>query len=518
MRKTLFGLACITLALFSACGNGENAEGAAQTLVQPPAQEAAQEAAQDYGHTADTGGGGFAAGAGSQNAVAISAASDLAFALMEDGSLWAWGAGRVGWDGVPISGVGDGTAENRDRPVKIMEDVAFAVAGHIHSLAITTDGTLWAWGSNWWGQIGDGTTENRLAPVPVMSDVVYAAMPQRIPNSHVMEGQGRSYAIRADGSLWAWGQSGQGENAWEVALGDGSLEDRLEPVRILENATRVVPTHNGGLALTADGTLWRWHGSVFFRNEAGDWEHSEPRLSPQSVMGNVASVSDCGSFAITADGGLWTLPILGEPARGMENVVYATSAGGSHFAITADGTLWAWGHNRISSHWRPGPLLGDGTTTDRDAPVRILDDVAQIAVMGNSAYAITNDGGLWEWGAGTGTLMQNNPDFQIGEGHMWEFALENGFEDGIRWLLEDDGGTGLRLSPARILENAVSVVPTFYMLDHGWVRSARAFALTSYGEVWAWGENDVFNRGLSLLGDGSSDLRPSPVRVLEGRR
>jgi len=487
MRKMFWSVMCITLVLFSACG------------------------------TASPG----PAGGGSQRVVAISAASEIALALMEDGSLWAWGNGRIGWDGAPLYGVGDGTAENRDRPVKIMEDVAFALAGHTHSLAITTDGTLWAWGANWWGQIGDGTTTNRLYPVPVLSDVVYAAMPQLAPRTGAWGGQGRSYAIRADGSLWAWGQSGGFES--QVPLGDGEFTDRHEPVRILENAVHVVPTPDGGFALTADGTLWSWHGSVIFLteggdwNEAGDWEEIEGRLYPQPVMGNVASVSACGSFAITAGGELWSLPWFGDPSHVpshvMDNVVYAASLSGSNFAITAGGELWAWGRNLLPSRWSPGPLLGDGTTTNRGAPVRIMGDVAHIAVMGNSAYAITNDGGLWEWGPGTGCPLRNFPGFYQQEGQMWEYA-DDAIPRGRRWLLEDDGGTGLRLSPVRIMENVISLAPTYFSLDHGWVRGERAFALTSGGELWAWGENDAFGLGWGLLGDGTSERRLSPVRII----
>jgi len=168
----------------------------------------------------------------------------------------------------------------------------------------------------------------------------------------------------------------------------------------------------------------------------------------------------------------------------MDNVAYATALNGSRFAVTTDGTLWAWGRNIPPAHWQPGPLLGDGTTTDRDTPVRIMGDVARVAVTGNSAYAITNDGGLWEWGAGTG--------------HSGE----------------DDGGAGLRLSPVRILENVVSLAPTYFLFDNGWVMGERAFALTSGGELWGWGENDISGFGWGLLGDGTSERRLSPVRIV----
>jgi len=79
-----------------------------------------------------------------QNAIALSAANTHALALMQDGTLWGWGAGLTDWPGSLHSRIGDGTAKPRLLPVKVMEDVVHAVAGWEHSFAITADGVLWA--------------------------------------------------------------------------------------------------------------------------------------------------------------------------------------------------------------------------------------------------------------------------------------------------------------------------------------------------------------------------------------
>jgi len=445
--------------------------------------------------------------ANSQHAVAISAASQHAIAIMEDGSLWAWGGDT--WYGL----IGDGTTEVRNLPVQIMDDVAFAVAGHHHSFAITNSGELWAWGGNRYGQIGDGSTQNRSSPVKIMDDVVYVTMPSTVPNSHVGDGA-RSYAIRSDGGLWAWGHSGSYDVPWDVALGDGRSENRYSPIQILEDVTSVVPTHIGGYALTANGTLWGWHGTIIISNfENNEWVTTEIEAQryPTPVMENVASISSNARFAITTSGELWSLGLGLEPAWVMNNVVYATGSGASNFAITTNGELWAWGQNRLPSHWRPSPVLGDGTTVDRDAPVRIMGDVVSVTTMGNITYAITTDGNLWGWGTNTVSALD-----QETEGYAWEYALDGEIPSGKRWLLDDDGGIGIRLSPVKMLENVISVAPTYFMFDHGWVRGFRTFALTACGSVWAWGENDVFGlgQGSSLLGDGASENRPYPVRII----
>ena len=444
-----------------------------------------------------------------QNAVAISAASDHTLALMSDGSLWTWGA-NFSWGPHTHSLIGDDTAEDHLRPVKIMQDVTFAAAGPAHSFAITNDGTLWAWGSNGYGQLGDGTTEMRLSPVKIMEDVIYAAMVQEVPNSHGGLPSVRSYAIRSDGSLWAWG--GQGDFAFfDTALGDGGSENRLSPVQILENVRAVLPTGNGGFAITNDNTLWHWHGEIVrFEYEDGEWVRTEFERQPYPapILENVTSIS--GGFAVTTEGELWQITVDG-PVWIMDGVAYATGFAGTNFAITTEGTLLGWGRNRLPGHWREGPVLGDGTTVDRDAPVVILENIEKVRIMGNNVYALANDGTLWTWGTGIRSGLY------FFEEYMWEYAYDDrGFPDGKRWLSDDDDATGIRLWPIAILDNVTYAAPIYHQFDHGRVYGPRTFALTHCGSVWAWGVNDRLSFGISFLGDGTSEDRPYPVRIIGG--
>jgi alpha-tubulin suppressor-like RCC1 family protein len=122
-------------------------------------------------------------------------------AIQTDGSLWAWGSNYFGQ-------LGDGGNDPSDRPKKVGDGFASVVSGDNHVLAIKTDGSLWVWGENEYGQLGDGTVTDSHSQKKLGDGFASAAV-----------GDTHSLAIRVDGSLWAWGANyfGQlGVNTTEV--------------------------------------------------------------------------------------------------------------------------------------------------------------------------------------------------------------------------------------------------------------------------------------------------------------
>lgn len=334
-------------------------------------------------------------------------------AVASDGAVWAWGFNGDGQ-------LGDGTNVHRRTPTRVsgLSRARAVATGSFHSLAVTADGALWAWGNNDNGQLGDGTTVNRHGPtrVPGLSGVRAVAASA----SH-------SLAVTADGALWAWGDNIHGQ------LGNGTTIDRRRPTRVadLSGARAVAAGGSHSLAVTADGALWSWgmHGDGM----------TPPEYLPTRVAGlpgaRAVAAGASHSLAVTADGALWawgyndngqlgdgTTVARSAPARvsGLSGV-RVVSAGGSHsLAVTSDGRAFAWGLNDKGQ-------LGHPEAAARSAPVRVpsLSGVRAVAAGASHSLAVTDDGAF---------ASGDNGDGRLGDGTTISRATPSGIGCGRRGL------------------------------------------------------------------------------------
>jgi alpha-tubulin suppressor-like RCC1 family protein len=203
--------------------------------------------------------------------------------------------------------------------------------------------------------LGIGTTEGQNVPVRVGTETDWVT---------VAPGLVHNLALKADGSLWAWGQNGNGP------LGDGTAGDSSDFNRANKSAPVQIGTakdwesisagYNHSLALKKDGSLWGWGAN--FSGELGDGTSKGIRKIP----GRIGESSD------------WRL----------------VRAGASHsVAIKTDCSLWIWGYNSFGQ-------IGDGLTTNRELPVQIGIAKDWVWASGGVNYTIglKRDGSLWAWG------------------------------------------------------------------------------------------------------------------------
>lgn len=218
------------------------------------------------------------------------------FALRSDGTLWSWGCGRYGM-------LGNGSDEDQGEPTKIMDDVESFVSDSWVSHAIKTDKSLWTWGDVL--HEGDYGSSYVTEPVQILSDVVSVH-----PDFNV------SFALASDNSLWGWGSDFYGE----LGLGDDERHvddvDYSSPIKLMDDVSDFFTaitrygTTSFSYAVKKDGTSWAW-GDDWYGWLVGDAEYSDSlheQREPIKFLSNLSRIVTNGAskFAIDKSGNLWS--------------------------------------------------------------------------------------------------------------------------------------------------------------------------------------------------------------------
>jgi alpha-tubulin suppressor-like RCC1 family protein len=462
--------------------------------------------------TAPTPVSGLVAGA-AHPVVSIAAGELDAYALKDDGSVWAWGYNQDGE-------LGNGSASDVNTPVAVTGlsgGVTAIAAGEFNGYALKSDGTVWAWGYNGAGGLGNGTATPVTAPVMVegLGDMAVVAVAAGGESAFVLmadhsvrswginrygqlghsgtidvlspgnvtgltsgvaalaAGDDNAYALKSDGTVLAWGLGYDGE------LGNGTETSSGVPVAVsgLAGSTVVGIGAGGtsGYAVLSDHTLRGWGTNVY--GDLGTGATSTDSTSP--VAGGPAQVAAVSGrnhsvLAVRTDGSVWAWGFDQAALRdnsspvtvpGLTGAVAISGGVLSSVALLADGSVWTWGDNTWGT-------LGVGALTSTVVPVRVteLSDVTAVASFGYDDYALRNDGTVWAWGnPGSGAL---------GDGSITSTG---------RVPVQVSGLTSVRAIAAGL---------------------SSGYALKDDGTVWAWGQN-----ANGELGDGTTTARSTPVRV-----
>ncbi|MDR6966721.1 alpha-tubulin suppressor-like RCC1 family protein/ligand-binding sensor domain-containing protein [Flavobacterium arsenatis] len=341
-------------------------------------------------------------------------------------------------------------------PTYCFEKIA---GGRNFTLAIKSDGTLWAWGNNSYGQLGDGTTVNKLVPTQISTSTDWES---------VSAGFGHSVAIKNNGTLWTWGFNLQGQ------LGDGTNTNKTVPTQIgtATNWEIVEARGQHNIAKKSNGTLWAWGSNSF--SQLGDGTAIN-RYSPIQI-GTATNWQSIGT-------------------------------GGAHsMAIKTDGTLWCWGFNSNGQ-------VGDGTATNRYVPTQIGTATNWKSVTGGSYFTIATktNNSLWTWGRnyngelGLNDTTDRSVPTQVGTATNWD-KIAAGEDHALAsrtygalfaWGYDSVGQVGNGSSTENVL------APTLLLNVQSWISlkagGTHSLAIDNEGKLYTWGNNSE-----GQLGNGST--------------
>ena len=338
------------------------------------------------------------------------AAEDHTVVLKSDGTVWTFGWNIYGQ-------LGDGTTTDKSTPVQVKDLTGVtAIAAKDHTVALKSNGTVWTFGSNDYGQLGDGTMTDKSTPVQVKDLTGVTA---------IAAGSEHTAVLKNDGTVWTFGSNFRGK------LGDGTTTDKSTPVQVkdLTGVTAIAAGYHHTVALKSDGTVWTFGYNWYGQLGDGTWEDKSTPVQVKDLTG-----------------------------------VTAIAGGLNHAAVLkSDGTVWTFGSNGDGQ-------LGDGTTTDKSTPVQVMTGVTAIAAGGGHTVALKSDGTVWTFGS--------NFRGQLG-----------------------DGTTTGKSTPIQVKE----------LTGVTGIAAGRSYTvvLKSDGTVWTFGYNEV-----GQLGDGTTTSKCTPVQVL----
>ncbi|KFI39445.1 regulator of chromosome condensation, RCC1 [Bifidobacterium actinocoloniiforme DSM 22766] len=351
-------------------------------------------------------------------------------AIGSDGDLYAWGENDAGQ-------LGDNSITSRLQPTKAVtpNGVKFlkVSAGPNNSFALGSDNRWYAWGFNTSGQLGLGTTNNQLQPLPISMPAGVGAYRQVSP------GVDHTLAIGDNGTTYAWGANNSGQ------LGDNTTINQLSPVAVQMPAgvyqfTQVSAAAGHSIGIGDNGQAYSWGSNQF---------------------------GQLGTSVINV-GGSSAVPVQVQLPVGVSTFKQATATADWSLAISDTGRIYTWGYNNDYE-------LGNGTTTNQQLPAEPTLPAGitftSVTTSSDSAMSIASNGSIYAWG--------DNASGQL--------------------------GTGSQTTPTRPIVVNPKPGTTFAKLLSGWKHT---IGVDTTGGVWTWGDNQYGQLGDKQGGPGKISLTP----------
>jgi LPXTG-motif cell wall-anchored protein len=383
-------------------------------------------------------------------------------------------------------------------------------AADSHSMGLTSEGTVFTWGSNTFGQLGDGSSTSSSVPVQVLAGEQGSGYLSKVTS--IDASQNFSLASTSDGQVYSWGENGLGQ------LGNGTTTLSRVPVRVLageqgagflSDIASVAVGFRHSIALTTTGSVFTWGGNGSGGLGNGTTIGSTTPVQVHAVapgsgsLSGIKAIAGAGFYtlAITAADGVvgWgdnlngqlgndttavqSLPVqvVSGAQGGGTYLAHVTSIAGGYnhtVASTSDGSVYAWGYATEGE-------LGNNSTVTSKVPVRVLggaqggtylSGIASVSAGIYHSIAVSASGSVFTWGY--------NGSGQLGNTTAGSVSLAP-----IQVMGGAQGGT--------YLSGVAAVSGDQYL---------QSYALLSSGDIYSWGNN-----ANGVLGDGSTVLRTTPV-------
>jgi len=324
--------------------------------------------------------------------------------LKSDGTVWTWGGNYRGQ-------LGDGTQTNSSIPLQVQglsgKTITQIAAGKEHMVALDSEGKVWAWGNNYYKQLGDGTETDSFTPVQVqgLSGTITAISAKEY----------YTMALDSEGKVWAWGSNSYGQ----LGNGTSENNFTPVQVQGLSGKTisAIAAGRYDTAALASDGTVWTCGRNSSHQLGDGTTTLRKTMGQVQGLDGvhiQAISVGKMHMAALDNSGNVWTwgsdtygelgvgtttfgITGTGTPEKvpGLTDFVAISTGDNSTAALDSAGKVWTWGYNNYGQ-------LGNGTTADSNTPLQVggLSGAVCIAAGESHMAALKNEGTLWTWGGG----------------------------------------------------------------------------------------------------------------------
>lgn len=345
-----------------------------------------------------------------ENVIKISSGRAYNLALKSDGTVWAWGYNGFGNLGIKPDSMIQSTVAIK---IKTLENIIDIEAGYNHCFALSSDGTLYSWGANYFGQLGTG------------EKFPYTHIPQEVNTSKnvksIAAGHDFSIALMNDGSVYSWGRNYKG------SLGIGSYEEKISPTKIelLGNIKKIAAWLWSCIALDDQGHVWTWGDNTF--QQLG--RQSQPLFDADPNPGKVENLplvieiaSGSRTYAIAQSNQVIQFGYDNSLINSLHSVSKVACSEDHQLALKLNSKIVSWGKNEYGQ-------LGIGSNESiylsESEPVEVasLAEIIQIETGEYHSIALQNDGTVWSWGwnaggqLGNSTTIDSNVPIQVLSGN-----------------------------------------------------------------------------------------------------